>query len=1069
MIRPDRHLRIPDRLADRLATFRGALVWRRTWQTVTWSLLIALIAWWTVAFADRLIDVPANARLFVLVAALAAIATAMVGWTISLWTTRASRHLAELIRRQDPLFGDHLIGALELAESQQEQRRSKTLCAAALEQVADEMANRDHRTWLPPDRLRRDLTTVGVLGGAVLIVAIGLPDLVSSTSWRLATPLSRVPRFTFTRVETIAPIWIVPRGEASERDLRLADESPWKPARAVLSFDGQRVTANRQSDAGYHVPIPPLLEPTHATLRIGDHLDPIRLDPKPRSTLAELQARVALPDYLRPREPDGGVSFEIFDGVLNLLPGSTAQVSVQSSRQLQSAFVNGRTVPVDRDRFEFVMDATESNGKRVSLSWIDRFGLRSGEDQFVRIEAIADEAPTLIAEIPDIPQRVLLDQQLSFALNAADDFSIRQVGMDWNAGDQQGSRVLGGDTTRQITTNESSQIEPHSEAYQAVFQANAFGIDSGKVTLRFWVEDDLPSRQRVFSQPVSFNVLTADEHAVWIAESFHRWQQSAMDVRDRELSLFERNRELLQTDSEQRDKAWRSALEQQARAEQQNARMLESVSEQGMELLRQAARNDQVDSQTVESLAGTVQTLEGIAAEKMPRVAKLLEEAAKAEEDRFSALADMESSQAAKPKAPGDGNQETEDAPSKDEQNAAPRLSLAGTTVVDSTRKPGPKEKPESDKQLSQAVDDQSDLVAEFDTVAEEMRKLLGEMEGSTFVKRLKSISRLQDRIATKLARDIADHFGGQESKQVDSIILADANESAQRLRTVLDDLEAFYDRREIEHFGAVLSEIKQLRTLQRLKELAEQLTESPGRSIAVAEFWADNLDRFADDLIDPRSEEPPPSDPQKQASLPPKTILEVLRILETQVNLREQTRVAEQGRQAMERNAYMAEAIRLSEAEDLLRDRLDVVVEGLEAMPNGLLNYGGEIEVLSAASAAMADATETLVSPDTGPVAIAAQTEAIELLLRSQKADPESGGGGSGSAGQGSGGTTKQAAAELLGRGLNALAKNREADTEISIGRRLERVPESWRDGLQQYFNRLEQRRSEQNEPGVQ
>lgn len=154
--------------------------------------------------------------------------------------------------------------------------------------------------------------------------------------------------------------------------------------------------------------------------------------------------------------------------------------------------------------------------------------------------------------------------------------------------------------------------------------------------------------------------------------------------------------------------------------------------------------------------------------------------------------------------------------------------------------------------------------------------------------------------------------------------------------------------------------------------------------------------------------------------------------------------------------------------AGSVLRDRLDVLVDTIGDLPNATLNFSGEMEVLGAASSAMVDASKTLVSPETGPVAIAAQTEAIELLLRSSKSSPESGSGEGGSSVGSNGGETDQAAIALLGRGMDQLAKIRDAEVEMAVSQQTGEIPERWRAGLQDYFNELESRRSETSGSGL-
>ena len=64
------------------------------------------------------------------------------------------------------------------------------------------------------------------------------------------------------------------------------------------------------------------------------------------------------------------------------------------------------------------------------------------------------------------------------------------------------------------------------------------------------------------------------------------------------------------------------------------------------------------------------------------------------------------------------------------------------------------------DPSIDEAVEQQQDLLAEFDKVAEELTKILANLEGSTFVKRLKASSRQQQQVAARLARLVGTAFG---------------------------------------------------------------------------------------------------------------------------------------------------------------------------------------------------------------------------------------------------------------------------------------------------------------------
>ncbi|QDV87962.1 hypothetical protein [Planctomycetes bacterium TBK1r] len=1051
--RQSHHIAIPARLLDKLAEFRRGLVWLVGRDHLVRFLLIGMIVFWVLLIADRFVETPVSIRWGLLAVIAVAMGIAVMRLWQTIWDCRSPLRVAEVIRRRDPVFGDHLVGALELADCESEQARSVTLCVAALEQVADEAVARDFQQALPDSHLRvmtRGL--LALLASAVLMVALA-PQAVWNAATRLFAPSAAIDRFTFVTLQPLPPERVVPRDEPSDWTMALDSQSRWTPRDATLRIGTHRSTARvtRSDDSGparYSFELPRLFEPSIADVQVGDARHRVRLIPKLRPQLTSVVATVRLPDYLAGRIDGSKLQTDYDAGVIRIVEGAAATLRLKVSSALADATVDGTPVAVQGNQFVAELGTSAEDAR---LHWTDQDGLAATEPMTVTVQRVPDQRPTLLVENESIPPRVLDSQALRFTVTAQDDFAVRRVGMQWSAdsSSESGERVLG------------SGDEGGSLA--AVFQATSLSVPPGEVSVRFWAEDDFPGRERVYSDPLPIHVLTADEHAVWIAGQFARWRQAAMDVRDRELNLFSRNRELAEVAVAERDDLWRDAVAEQARAEAFNGRQLEALTGEGEALLRQAARNDQVDVDYVEKFAATIQTLQEMSDDRMPRVAELLQQASEQEdeESKFAELAGQESSQGTLAES-SDGDV-ADDSPQDADGESSERISLAGTTIVD-TSKRSPKsesEKSEEDS-LTIAIEDQTDLVAEFDAVAEELKTLMGNMEGSTLVKRLKSVSRLQDRVAMQLGRSIESTFGqaAESNGEVLQSVVADVIESAARVRTVLDDLEAFCRRREIEHFQSVLDEMTQARVLEQLKALQEGVPSRPGVSISAAEYWSDNLDRWADDLVDPGSEQSE-SGPQNKKSLSPAVIVEVLRILEAEVTLREQTRVADQGREAMQEADYVSEAIRLSESQDLLRDRLDAVVDGIEALPDGLLNFGEEIEVLGLASAAMVDASKTLVTPETGPVAIAAQTEAIELLLRSNKISPEGGGGGGGSAGGGQGGETDQAAIALLGQGLNQLAITRESETRLSVGRDRDEVPERWRAGLDRYFDQLEQRRS--------
>ena len=111
----------------------------------------------------------------------------------------------------------------------------------------------------------------------------------------------------------------------------------------------------------------------------------------------------------------------------------------------------------------------------------------------------------------------------------------------------------------------------------------------------------------------------------------------------------------------------------------------------------------------------------------------------------------------------------------------------------------------------------------------------------------------------------------------------------------------------------------------------------------------------------------------------------------------------------------------------------------------------------MSLVSVAMNDATDCLEKPSTGNDAIGAETEAIELLLKSKKINPKGGGGGGDSPGGGGSGTTSDVAIAMVGTGVNEKEVREDRGIQQSSGESGTPLPEEFRAGLDEYFNRLE------------
>jgi hypothetical protein len=1085
---------VPESLTRQLRAFRARVWTTKISEALALASLGLLLAFLTVYVCDRFLDTPREARFGIFLGALAL--WLVVPWAFHRWVWRNRRldQLARLLRIREPNIGDQLLSVIELADNESEQARSRTLCAAAIAQVAEAAKLRSFNTAAPPTRLRSLSLLCGLSAMATILLAVLFPTAASNAWARFSTPWRDTPRYTFTAVQAIASNWVVPHGEPSAFEVQLADDTRWHPETATLQIENIPAIEVGNVDNSYAFQLPPQTLPVDLRVRVGDFSQRVRVEPKLRPELISATAHVRLPAYLeRTEEYDQDVR----SGSFSVVEGSQVTFSATASRALAKAHINGSAVPVKKDSFTSAASLMEQEVQHFELSWADFDGLAGSEPFSLSLTPSADEFPSILSQ--DLPrQAVVLDsEQLNFQALAADDFGIKRIGISWNGIDERqiaqpaiGEKIL-------------SAGSPQSTSMQvpATFSAADLGIAPQPIEVRLWTEDYFPGRERSYTPPHVLFVLTAEEHAIWITSQLSKWHRASLDVRDQEMQLHEGNKRLrAMSDAELADDEMREELRRQAGAENSNARRLAALSKSGEGLLKQAARNPEIGVGHLDRWAEMLQVLDDIGQNRMPSVADLLDKASTqkslarpngtqpsapragqvrsapagnaqeppAEEDQqpptpdappLPQIADVESSQ-----------QPTEDdkasGPSQKPKSSGSKLSLPETTLAGPPSKAEADTPPEDDQEeeepVQMAIEEQANILAEFEKIADELNGLLANLEGSTLVKRLKAASREQDQVAEKISSRIDRVFGAagrlaDEDREILTELSSVETQSSQNISFIMDDMQAYFERRHMNQFKLVLDEMKTSNILEALVTLGEEIPREQGMSIAQAEYWSDTLDRWGEDLVEPASSGQSPGSKNTDA-LPPSLILEVLKILEGEVNLREQTRVADQARPAVELDVHNAESKRLSNSQDGLRQRTDDVVSAIDGLPNGSERFGKEIELLSAVSQVMNEAAEILSNEDTGAPAIAAETEAIELLLQCKRINPKAEGGGGSSPGGGGTGTTQDSALALLGSGLNQNERRDPRDVSQATGETGRILPEEFRAGLDEYFNRLEQ-----------
>ena len=415
-------------------------------------------------------------------------------------------------------------------------------------------------------------------------------------------------------------------------------------------------------------------------------------------------------------------------------------------------------------------------------------------------------------------------------------------------------------------------------------------------------------------------------------------------------------------------------------------------------------------------------------------------------------------------------DEEKKDGPSALKKPSGGKLGLPNTQLAAAPGGKKPDDQaapPDSPAQetMEKAIWEQRDLLAEFAKVADQLGEIMASLEASTFVKRLKGASHAQMALATDLNEKTLGAFGLEKKdvkpdpgQRVGEIASRGKNQS-EVVSVIQSDLEAYFQRRQDARFKNILEQMKKAEIVNALLRTSERTGSNlSGRGISSSEFWADTLDRWAEEMV--AAAQCSECKGGSSDSLPPEIVLMVMQALRTEMELRDETREMEKAKPVLGVVEYKKRTQPLEQKQEKNAMLVMSAVDQILLLPQGGQKFGKELNLLSAVKHVMDEAGGILDKPDTGSQAIAAETEAIELLLQARRQKP-GGGGGGGSDPGGGGGSASAGEASLaeLGPGADSAAKVDARPVGQQTGRAGRELPEEYKTGLDNYFNKLEVR----------
>lgn len=851
---------IPDSLRKQLEDFRRILWRRKMIEAVAAGLIGLLVSFLLIFGLDRVWQTPGWARLMILLGGVSLFAGFAPYWLHRwIWGHRHEGQLARLIAQRFPGLGDRLLGVIELQNQEEAgDSLSPRLRAAAMEVVAAEAGKRELGAALPSPRHRKWGLAAIFLMGLVATAFLTTPKAGLNALERWLMPFSKIERYTFTQLESPAAYLAVPYGEAFDVSLKLSGNSEQKPSSAQGQYGLQPEVRTRLSNGSYDFRFPGQQEAGTIVFKVGDVRHLLRVEPMQRPSVDGTKALVDFPDYMGIPNRE----IDLTTGELSLVEGSTVTFSFEMSRPLRSGTYGPARAAGDQtsvSTFEPVSGALAVSGSQLRtggieigavpfelpFSWLDEFGLSGGSDFLLRVDAIKDAPPVAYTQGIERQKAILPEEVLDFEILCEDDFGLKQTGIEWESlgtatGEQTGTK--GELVLAKGGPEESRIMKP------VAFSPKAFGITPQRIMLRAFSEDFFPGRGRIYSEPVMVYVLTREEHQQLLKSQFDRTISELEDLARKELNLLDENQQLerMNGDDLQKDEN-RKRLEAQEQAEDANAEKMKDLKEKMEELMKGAARNGEVDKETMKKMAEAMKSMQELADKDVPEVRDQLGEA-------------------------------------KEQSNT-----------------------PEKAKEdVKDAVEKQKKVVEKMKKAIEQANDANKRFEASTFVSRLKKAASEEAGIAATLVAGFAKTLGVRESEinPSDQIKLGDTSRqqalTAADVRWIQEDLGHYFARTNKESFKSILDQMRDSKIDIELEEVGAKLQRiNSYTATEQADKWAKKLAEWAAILGDEMKKDgggeggegngPNPEDEDFEF------MLRVMKMIQTQQDLRARTRVLEQ------------------------------------------------------------------------------------------------------------------------------------------------------------------------------
>ena len=958
-------MKLPDNLANNLQSVEKRWLNVQSTTVTFLSLTVFFLSLVVMYVSDRVWDTAPAFRAVLMVVTLVSFVTAVLSWLKRKSDyTRTPYKIIKMVQGHFSSLGDSLQGAVELSDdSIRPSNISPELCDAAINQVANKTSKIDFSESVQTSNRKRYTRFFSILAVVVVVFYMVEPRALVNSFQRWINPFSNQARYTFVELKDLPAEKIVLHGETFTLDVEVEGDSKIKPEEIFWNFKGLGKNSAKIVDGKVTLDLPGQTKSTVLTISSYDYKRTVKVIPVHRPAVEEIMANIKMPAYLKHKD----LNFEVQGNSLQLIKGSTYSLTGKISNPLETAKVynglkdtfdqilalTGTSKVIDTDVLIAELAAKGDLGESLDVqvkdssfstaqlnpkensnllfTWKDVNNFTQKEPYEITVEAVEDEAPIVDCDNMGRAFALLVSENIIFPIKATDNFGVKFIKVEYEV---QGNNNV--NFSRSFTVDVSKGSESTKELRgQFIFSPNQMKIPAGStVKLKAVTNDYLPGRKDVKSPEYKIYILSKEEHAKLIQERFEALTAKLEGVAMQEDENMQKNIMTTQMSPEDlNSEKGAEAIEEALDAEEANARRLKQLADEGMDLIKEALKNDEFEEEQLKEWTEMMDNMEELADEEMQDVQKSLAQA---------------------------GGQPS---------SSNSQLRIEG---------------------LRAAIQKQEEILRQMRRLSKELDENMKKATLKNFAARLRNLSKQEKQSAGMLQQLFVQSVGQsfeslpEKLKTLNDKILKKQKNINLSIATIRQEIISFYARTKIDKYKEVTDDMEKEKVDEGLKKLVSLIEVNQTNSaIQPAKDWAKQFEKWAE-ILDPKPDDKnnqeEPQNPDQPREQDMEFLMALIRVIEQEQNIHEETLFLEDKKSRAKEDDETAKEEH-GEGSKKLSERQGKNIDELKELTAQVKNPEVK-ELMEGAENAMDEAKRLLSKEDTGVKTSSAESAAVELLI---------------------------------------------------------------------------------------